>query len=80
MSKQHHQSDPRVLSRRTLEQDHRVLAGLLAPGMSVLDVGCGNAYGTALMAESASEIMGLDYDQTTIDENKSRYSTIKICS
>jgi ubiquinone/menaquinone biosynthesis C-methylase UbiE len=46
-------------------------------GKKVLDVGCGNAYGTALMAESASEIMGLDYDQSTIDDNKDRYSTIK---
>ena len=46
-------------------------------GKKVLDVGCGNAYGTALMAESASEIMGLDYDQATIDDNKNRYSSIK---
>lgn len=46
-------------------------------GKKVLDVGCGLAYGTALMANSASQIIGLDYDQSTIDENKKRYSEIK---
>lgn len=46
-------------------------------GKRVLDVGCGLAYGTALMAESASEIIGLDYDQITIDDNQKRYSEIK---
>jgi 2-polyprenyl-3-methyl-5-hydroxy-6-metoxy-1,4-benzoquinol methylase len=43
----------------------------------VLDVGCGLAYGTALMAGSAESITGLDYDQETIDENISRYQGIK---
>ena len=47
MSQQHHQSDPRVLSRRSLEQDHRVLAKLLQPGLAVLDVGCGTGAITA---------------------------------
>src|SRR5207302_578018 len=41
MSAQQHQSDPRILDRRTLHKDHRRLAGVLARGMSVLDVGCG---------------------------------------
>lgn len=35
MSEQSHQSDPRVLSRRTLERDHRRLAAILRPGMAV---------------------------------------------
>lgn len=46
-------------------------------GKRVLDVGCGLAYGTALMAESALDIIGLDYDQLTIDDNQKRYSAIK---
>lgn len=45
-------------------------------GKRVLDVGCGNAYGTALMAKDAAGITGLDYDQQTVDENKARYKTI----
>jgi ubiquinone/menaquinone biosynthesis C-methylase UbiE len=45
-------------------------------GKKVLDVGCGLAYGTALMAESASSITGIDYDQETIDENRKRYHSV----
>lgn len=46
-------------------------------GQKVLDVGCGLAYGTALMAESAASITGLDYDKETIEENRKQYSSIK---
>ncbi len=46
-------------------------------GKKVLDVGCGLAYGTALMADSAASITGLDYDSETIADNKSRYSDKK---
>lgn len=45
-------------------------------GKKVLDVGCGNAYGTALMAASAGNITGLDYDHTTIADNQNRYNSI----
>lgn len=45
-------------------------------GKKVLDVGCGNAYGTALMAKSASEITGLDYDGVTVADNTHRYASI----
>ena len=45
-------------------------------GKKVLDVGCGLAYGTALMAQSAASITGLDYDQETIDDNRKRFADI----
>ncbi len=45
-------------------------------GKKVLDVGCGLAYGTVLMAELASYITGIDYDQQTIEENTKRYISI----
>jgi SAM-dependent methyltransferase len=32
----------------------------------VLEVGCGEGYGTALLATTASEVVGLDYDPLTI--------------
>ena len=47
----------------------------LISGKKVLDVGCGLAYGTALMAETAFSIMGIDYDESTITENIKRYNT-----
>ncbi len=40
---------------------------------SLLDVGCGLAYGTALMAQKAKEVTGLDYDKQTIEQNKLSY-------
>lgn len=46
-------------------------------GKKVLDVGCGNAYGTALMADLAAEITGLDYDESTIQSNRNQYAGIK---
>ncbi len=45
-------------------------------GKKVLDVGCGLAYGTSLMAADAAEITGVDYDQQTVEENKTRYRDI----
>jgi protein-L-isoaspartate O-methyltransferase len=49
------------------------LRSQLIEGKKVLDVGCGLAYGTALMAGSASTITGIDYDQSTVDENIKNY-------
>ncbi len=49
----------------------------LIQGKKILDVGCGLAYGTALMAESASSITGIDYDQETVNDNIKRYNAIK---
>jgi ubiquinone/menaquinone biosynthesis C-methylase UbiE len=45
-------------------------------GKKVLDVGCGLAYGTALMAKDADMITGLDYDKETIEQNKNEYKAI----
>jgi len=42
----------------------------------VLDLGCGLAYGTALMAKHVNEITAVDYDESTIASNKSRYGDI----
>jgi 2-polyprenyl-3-methyl-5-hydroxy-6-metoxy-1,4-benzoquinol methylase len=49
----------------------------LIAGKKVLDVGCGLAYGTALMAETAASITGIDYDQETVNDNTKRYTSIK---
>ncbi len=45
-------------------------------GKKVLDIGCGLAYGTSLMAEQAAEITGFDYDEATVNENKNSYRDI----
>ena len=48
----------------------------LIQGKKVLDVGCGLAYGTALMAGLASTITGIDYDPGTIEANTKSYGKI----
>ncbi|MGH3494161.1 MAG: class I SAM-dependent methyltransferase, partial [Sciscionella sp.] len=37
----------------------------LVTGRSVLEIGCGEGYGTALLAASARRILGVDYDALT---------------
>lgn len=69
MSAQVHQSDPRVLNRRTVERDHRRLPDQLRPGMRVLDVGCGTGSITAGIAKLAGpegEVVGVDRDESLL--------------
>lgn len=66
MAAQTHQSDARILGRRTLARDQRRLAELLRPGMAVLDVGCGTGAITKGIAEAVGEtgaVVGLDRDE-----------------
>lgn len=46
-------------------------------GKKVLDTGCGLGYGAAFMATYASEIVGIDYDAETIEQNKKEYAGVK---
>ncbi|MBV8551119.1 MAG: methyltransferase domain-containing protein [Acidobacteriaceae bacterium] len=69
MSGQVHRSDPRILNRRTLERDHRRLAGRLADGMVVLDVGCGSGAITAGIARRVGPsgyVVGVDRDASLL--------------
>ena len=42
-------------------------------GKRVLEVGCGEGYGTALLATTATDVVGLDYDALTITHAAARY-------
>jgi SAM-dependent methyltransferase len=66
MAHQTHRSEPHVLSRRTLEHDHRWLPDVLEPGMRVLDVGCGVgaiAAGIARAVGPSGSVRGIDRDE-----------------
>lgn len=80
MGTQTHRSDSRVLSRRTLERDHRRLKAVLAPGMCVLDAGCGTGAITAGIARKvgpAGEVVGLDRDESLLAEACESYGYLE---
>jgi len=73
---QSHRSDPRILGRRTLDRDHRALARLLRPGLSVLDVGCGTGAITAGIARAVGvqgHVVGVDRDERLLQLAREGY-------
>ena len=79
MNSQPHQSDPKVLDRRTLQRDHQVLAGLLRPGMAVLDVGCGTGAITRGIAEAvgpSGTVVGVDRDRGLIERARAAHADV----
>src|SRR5262249_7438579 len=79
MSAQAHRSDPRILNRRTLEHDHRALAELLRPGLSVVAVGCGTGAITAGIAKavgSNGRVLGIDRDNVLLDVARAEHTAL----
>ena len=79
MAAQSHRSDPRILGRRTLERDHRRLAELLRPGLSVLDVGFGTGAITAGVAKAVGadgRVVGIDRDEVLLELARRENSTL----
>jgi SAM-dependent methyltransferase len=79
LTEQTHRSDPRVLNRRTLERDHRALAAMLRPGMTVLDIGCGTGAITAGIANavgSAGRVVGVDRDGSLLESARLAFANI----
>jgi SAM-dependent methyltransferase len=79
MNAQSHRSDARILGRRTLERDHRCLAELLRPGLSVLDVGCGTGSITAGVARavgSDGHVVGIDRDERLLEVARTEHAML----
>lgn len=49
------------------------VARAFAPGLRVLDVGCGDGYGCALLGTVASSVVGVDYDEIAVTEARRKY-------
>jgi SAM-dependent methyltransferase len=80
MGVQTHRSDPEILNRRTLDQDHRVLASMLRPGMFVLDVGCGTGAITAGIARAVAPggcAIGMDRDESLLEAARQQHPDIR---
>jgi 2-polyprenyl-3-methyl-5-hydroxy-6-metoxy-1,4-benzoquinol methylase len=60
----------------TLFSWHRAryqFAAAYVAGRRVLDVGCGEGYGAALLAEHAEEVVGVDYSAAAVDHARKTY-------
>ena len=65
--------------RRTLRRDHRHLAGLLRPGLSVLDIGCGTGAITVGIAEAVGPhgfVVGIDRDEELLKRARAEHRSI----
>jgi SAM-dependent methyltransferase len=49
----------------------------LVRGGAVLDAGCGEGYGTAMLGEAAASVVGLDLEPDVIDHARARYPRIR---
>lgn len=68
-----------VLNENTLEHLHRYVSACeLTDGKYVLDIACGEGYGTKLLANTARYVTGIDIDEKTIIQAQKKYSTSNI--
>ena len=49
----------------------------LVTGARVLEVGCGEGYGTAMLATVARDVLGVDYDALTVAHAAATYPTVR---
>ena len=64
--------DPPVI----YEHYHRYLfAAQLAAGRDVLDVASGEGYGSALLADTARSVLGVDVDESAVEHSRRNYSS-----
>jgi len=61
------------------EHRHRyAFARRFAPGRRVLDVACGEGYGSALLGETAAGVVGIDIDAATVAHAAAAYATPRV--
>jgi SAM-dependent methyltransferase len=66
---------PELHGTIALEHLHRyVMAAELAVGRSVLDIACGEGYGSSLLSKTADSVIGVDVDEDTVAHARRRYS------
>jgi len=66
-------SDSLIASEHILRYE---LAASLCAGKKVLDLGCGTGYGSAILARSAREVVGVDIDEAAIGAARDAFSAV----
>lgn len=68
-----------ITSEVMLEHLHRYAFAIeISKNKKVLDIACGEGYGSNLMSKSAAEVTGIDIDETTINNASKKYFDKKI--
>lgn len=73
--------DPETMGGRLLEAEHVARyrwATALVAGNRVLDAGCGTGYGSDLLAEAATEVVGVDVDPGAFADREPRRSNVSL--
>lgn len=68
-------SDPKHLAFSLAR--YKFVSKMLAGAPSVLEVGCGDCFGSVIVADSVGEYIGIDFDEFIIEDNKSRLGAIE---
>ena len=67
---------PECVREISYEHIHRyAFAQAFVKGLSVLDAACGEGYGSALLAESAGSVVGVDISENAIGHARERYAS-----
>lgn len=67
--------EPSVFTETSIEHLHRyAIAMELVHNKKVLDIACGEGYGTALLAQKATNVTGVDIDEELINKAKEKYT------
>ena len=68
-----------VLNETTLEHLHRyAIAKDLVKNRTVLDIACGEGYGSFILTEDAVSVTGIDLDAETIEKAKKKYKKFNL--
>lgn len=67
-------NDPRHMS--FVLARYKFASKMMKQGGTILEVGCGDAFGAPLVKQNASKYVGIDVDQRLIDDNNSRLNAI----
>lgn len=64
-----------TFDRQTVEHLHRyAVAQSFAHDLAVLDIACGEGYGSNLLAQAAKSVIGIDVDPAAVDRARQKYS------
>lgn len=73
------QAADKIFDSRTVQKDYHSIVGIIKPGMSVLDVGCGTgaiSKGIAELIGPTGKVIGIDNTRDFIESGKRNYAEL----